>query len=68
MARLTSPAERPADPTERVITAYTTAARRGAKPGESAFDVAVGVYLNHFPEMDRAAAARIVADIVTHRL
>jgi hypothetical protein len=65
---VSSPAERPANPTERVITAYTIAARGGAKLGESAFDIAVSVYLNEFPEMDRAAAARIVADIVTHRL
>ena len=65
---MSSPGKRPPNPTERVITAYTAASRRGAKPGESAFDVAVGVYLNYFPETDRAAAARIVADMIAHRL
>jgi hypothetical protein len=45
---MSSSAERPAHPTDQVITAYTIATRGGVKTRESAFDIAVDVYLNEF--------------------
>jgi hypothetical protein len=54
--------------TEAVIAAYIDACRGGSRTSQSAFDVAVRVYLARFPETHPNAAARIVADIISHRL
>ena len=53
--------------TEAVIAAYTEACRGGSRTMHSAFDIAVRVYLARFPETHPNAAARIVADIISHR-
>jgi hypothetical protein len=54
--------------TEAVIAAYAEACQGGSRTRQSAFDVAVRVYLARFPETHPNAAARIVADIISHRL
>ena len=54
-------------PTELVLAAFTTAARGGDGAREHAFDAAVRAYLACYPETHRDAAARIVADIISHQ-
>lgn len=62
-----SPDGNRANPTEQVIAAFAAAARGGAGPRESAFDVAVRAYIACYPETCWEVAARIVADIISHR-
>ena len=61
------PEENRANPTEQVIAAFAAAARGGAGPRESAFDVAVRAYIACYPETCWEVAARIVADIISHQ-
>jgi hypothetical protein len=58
--------KRPTTSTETMIAAYTEAGHGGTSARGSMFDVAVRVYLARFPAHP-AAAARIVADIISHR-
>ena len=63
-----APAASPAGAAEAVISAYTAAAaHRGSGAGEKAFDAAVRAYIGCYPETHRDVAARIVADIISHR-
>lgn len=61
------PARNQADTAERVIAAYAAAAQGGAGPRESAFDVAVRAYIACYPGTCWDVAARIVADVISHR-
>ena len=60
-------AKTPAEPTEIVISVYSAAARRGNGGTETAFDAAVRAYLACYPDTHRDAAARMVANIISHR-
>ena len=53
---------------ERVIGAYTASAGRGHGGAEEAFGAAVRTYLACYPGTHPDAAARIVAEIISHRL
>lgn len=52
---------------EQVIAAFTTAARAGSGARERPFDVAVRAYIGCYPGTSWEVAARIVADIISHR-
>lgn len=62
-----STAKTPTEPTEIVIGAYSAAARRGNGGAVNAFDAAVRAYMACYPDTHPAVAARIVADIISHR-
>jgi hypothetical protein len=62
-----APAEQRAKPTEIVISAYMDGARRGNGAAVKAFDAAVGAYIACYPGTHPDVAARIVADIISHR-
>lgn len=62
-----SPERNRTNSTEQVIAAFTAAARGGAGPRESAFDVAVRAYIACYPDTSWDVAARIVADIISHQ-
>ena len=66
-ASILSLAKTPTNSVEAVIAAYTAAGQGGAGARESAFDAAVGAYMTCYPETHREAAARIVANIISHR-
>lgn len=62
----TEPATR-AIATRMVIEAYSAAARRGAGATEGPFDTATRAYIRLNPGASRDAAARAVADIISHQ-
>jgi hypothetical protein len=63
----TSYRQSPLNVTEAVLAAYAKACRDGGRTAQSAFDIAVRTYLARFPGTHANAAARIVADIISHR-